>query len=438
MKIGTLLRLLVAGALLLAPVKASAQPLTETTWGVDRSTPTAAPICLMQGGSCLVQIGVANLSTGAWALPGALPIANLPAFSGGDCTSSAGSIILSCTKLNGISPGALFSLSPGTGVATALANPVNDLTPGQYGVLTGALIGTVGATIPLLNAPATWVYSPPANTTAWVFQRTSAFTGGISGYETASVTAITQTSASDANYEDAFLAILNNYSTASTLSENTAGHFQANSYADGGIWALALENDDRTGNANPTAPHIGIENTFRVNGTDANGERVIYDAVCTRWGGTGAGAVCSYGLRIATLSPDYAAGGSISTGISFGAPYEPTQFVNGIDFTYGYYSSSAIQLPQGAQINFGGGATRSITYSTSYLRYSNGSINLFEIDDSGNGTLYGNVVAAQLKTTSVASWAAPSNCGSLTSSTECFVVLDPNGNKMYIPAYGTY
>jgi hypothetical protein len=47
---------------------------------------------------------------------------------------------------------ALCSTSPGTGVVTALGNAVN----GTGGVLTFSIIGTSGATVPLLNASNTW------------------------------------------------------------------------------------------------------------------------------------------------------------------------------------------------------------------------------------------------------------------------------------------
>jgi hypothetical protein len=47
---------------------APAQVFTSVAWGVNRSAPTAAAVCILQNGICLIQIGVANLSTGAWSL----------------------------------------------------------------------------------------------------------------------------------------------------------------------------------------------------------------------------------------------------------------------------------------------------------------------------------------------------------------------------------
>lgn len=66
MKMWTILWVLLAGGLLLGSTSARAQTFTSVTWGVNRGSPTAAPVCLLKNGSCLVQIGTANLSTGAW------------------------------------------------------------------------------------------------------------------------------------------------------------------------------------------------------------------------------------------------------------------------------------------------------------------------------------------------------------------------------------
>lgn len=47
-------------------------------------------------------------------------------------------------------------------------------------------------------------------------------------------------------------------------------------------------------------------------------------------------------------------------------------------------------------------------------------------------------VNGTLRLNNSASWVAPSNCGSLASSTKCLAIVDPNGNTMYLPAYGTF
>jgi hypothetical protein len=48
------------------------------------------------------------------------------------------------------------------------------------------------------------------------------------------------------------------------------------------------------------------------------------------------------------------------------------------------------------------------------------------------------IVTGIVNMKSTSSWGPVTGCGSLTSSTKCLIVLDPNGNYMQIPAYGTY
>lgn len=55
----------------LAPARADYAP---PAFGMDRTTPSASPLCIMSGATCKVQLGTANLSTGAWTVP----LANIP------------------------------------------------------------------------------------------------------------------------------------------------------------------------------------------------------------------------------------------------------------------------------------------------------------------------------------------------------------------------
>jgi len=55
----------------------------------------------------------------------------------------------------------------------------------------------------------------------------------------------------------------------------------------------------------------------------------------------------------------------------------------------------------------------------------------------GNGTAQVSLTGPT-KLQNAASWVAATNCGSLSSSTKCLAVVDPNGNTMYLPAYGTF
>ncbi len=88
---------------------APAQVFTSVTWGVNRSAPTAAAICLLQNGNCLIQIGVANLSTGAWSLLSSIGYAGVTSGAWGatgnlgetlNCTGTAVSQPTSGTPVN--------------------------------------------------------------------------------------------------------------------------------------------------------------------------------------------------------------------------------------------------------------------------------------------------------------------------------------------------
>jgi hypothetical protein len=130
MKIVQFLRLLVAGALLACSAPASGQVFTSLTWGVNRASPTAAPVCLMKNGTCLIQIGTANLLTGAWT----------------PSSGGSGSSVASVGSSNGS-----LTVSPTTGPVNLLLNPAHAnswSSPQTFGVgdivLNGAGTGCAG------------------------------------------------------------------------------------------------------------------------------------------------------------------------------------------------------------------------------------------------------------------------------------------------------
>jgi len=45
---------------------------TLATIGMDRTVTTATPVCIMSGPTCKIQLGIANLDTGGWSLPGSV------------------------------------------------------------------------------------------------------------------------------------------------------------------------------------------------------------------------------------------------------------------------------------------------------------------------------------------------------------------------------
>lgn len=85
------------------------------------------------------------------------------------------------------------------------------------------------------------------------------------------------------------------------------------------------------------------------------------------------------------------------------------------------------------------------TPANSYLSFTvYGALASLFVDGNGRvgvGTTPGLqllTVAGTFGMSSSSDWVATSNCGSLSSSTKCLRVYDPNGNPMYFPGYGTY
>lgn len=123
-------------------------PAVGSITGLGTGIATALGINVGTAGSPVVNGGALGTPSGgtltnATGLPttgltGTLQAAQEPAHTG-DCTNSAGSLSLTCLKTNGTSFGALATVTPGTGVATALA--VNVGTAGAP-VINGGALGT--------------------------------------------------------------------------------------------------------------------------------------------------------------------------------------------------------------------------------------------------------------------------------------------------------
>jgi hypothetical protein len=82
-----------------------------------------------------------------------LPAAAMPALTG-DCTTSAGAVATTCTKTSGTAFGALATVTPGTGVATAAANNLSaaggittTIASGTAAMGTGAISSATCATV---------------------------------------------------------------------------------------------------------------------------------------------------------------------------------------------------------------------------------------------------------------------------------------------------
>lgn len=97
----------------------------------------------------------------------------------------------------------------------------------------------------------------------------------------------------------------------------------------------------------------------------------------------------------------------------------------GIDFLQSTVSVGAIRLAGGQALIVG-----------------TPNIQVVGTDSGGNTYFSQNGLFASfqgdIRVNHAASWVATTNCGSLVTSTKCLLVVDPNGNPMYLPAYGTF
>ena len=326
----------------------------------------------------------------------------------------------------------------GTGVATALAQPVTG---------SGSV---VLATSPTLTGQVTANQTTAVDTLTYAMQvnRVPTFTGSPSaGYESAAFYATNTPPSTDTNYEDAGLFILNNYATASGGAENSATRSVAINNGTGSIWAQANEVRDLTNTNNPTGEQAGIEMAMRVNGTDTGKNRVIYDAICATYNQSGLAPTCTYGLRVGGSAGDSQTD-TISYGISLGELFNIGHFYVGIDMSQAVFSSNiAINIPSTAGIEFDAGGSEIREYVTSgNLVVSNGSVNLTALDTSGDFTAYaklsgtGIVLTGSVPTVSAGqvgignSVTTANFCGSLPSSTGCFQI-NVAGTSKYIAYY---
>lgn len=130
------------------------------------------------------------------------------------------------------------------------------------------------------------------------FKRTAAYVGGVPGHVATCMTIETDVTGTGAtNYEWALLAIMNNYANA---GNNVAGYFQGNreTATTGPTWAAVCEVRELVPIADPVTGLIGLEINNRSNGTDANGNRVGIDVVCTRYDKAGNPTNITFGVRV--------------------------------------------------------------------------------------------------------------------------------------------
>jgi hypothetical protein len=167
----------------------------------------------------------------------------------------------------------------------------------------------------------------------------------------------------------------------------------------------------------------------------------------------------------------YTANGASTYGAQFGAAAASGNSINGQPVEFGFFDSSGSIQNFGitatpTSMNFAttssaaatwqfGGNVEITTGNFSYLAGGDeeinnsghvttlaggGGITAITIgNNAANITLAGPVIpAAFMQFTDPSVWVATSNCGSPAGATKCLAIKDPNGNFLYVPAYGTY
>ena len=185
---------------------------------------------------------------------------------------------------------------PGTyflGSTPTLASNLLEILPGA--VLTGPGAAALGYATGAISQFIQTGSSATDFATAF-FRRYADYTGGTPGFTNAALWVQTETAAGAAAYEwNAVFKLLN----AATGGQNVAAYFQSDRMSGAGpTWAQASEAFESTAEDDPIVGLVTNEGANRSNGTDANDQRVIFDAVATRYDPTGPATECGYGFRV--------------------------------------------------------------------------------------------------------------------------------------------
>ncbi|WP_267550464.1 hypothetical protein [Rhizobium rhizogenes] len=253
-------------------------------------------------------------------------------------------------------------------------------------------------------------------------ERFSNYLTGTTGFENAAILArnIVSASATD-SYEDAGLFILDNSSPGP--SQNAAGRFVGNKKSTGSTWSLANETSDSTGAANPTGGLLGIEQIISANGTDGNNTRVGYDSVISRPnnGGVFSGATVegAVAYRAVNQVADSAAN-------RWKIAFQARTVASGGGFDCAFDSSQAtltatgfaFRMANGQRFAFTTNGDRYMRYAAASIRFFQGTIDHFIINDDGSIDPQGviKVQGTQVVTSRRTGWTADTGTAKRTAN----------------------
>ncbi|MBO9108720.1 hypothetical protein J5288_08395 [Agrobacterium sp. S2/73] len=271
--------------------------------------------------------------------------------------------------------------------------------------------------------------------------RRADYTGGTNGFENAAILARNTVSAtSTQSYEDAGLFILDNFSPGP--SQNCAGRFVGRKQSTGSTWSIANEAIDFTGTANPTSALLGIEQVIAANGTDANNNRVGFDAVISRPQVSGA-----YSGASAQGGAAFRATNQIADAIAtnrWKVGYEGVTVGASTGFDVVFDSSKALIAPGGAafrmangqKFSLSTGLDRTIRYDAGAIRYNNNSVDHWLVTDGGATDQFGtiSIQGTQVVTSRRTGWAADTGTPKRTANATYSATAEPAYTQATIQA----
>lgn len=227
-------------------------------------------------------------------------------------------------------------------------------------------------------------------------QRNAYYDGGTAGYVNNCLKVSTAATGNQSAFEWALTAVVSNSSSGGGENVGIYGQGIAQIVNASPTWAGCFECRDNSNSANPTKGRIGLEVDNFGNGGDAYSSRIGIDLVIGRANSSGAQHVVSHGIRMGAMGNSDANGYFVS-GITFNNQYgrcmdiKPSSATVGIDFSNGYFASSAIRLAENQHIAFDATSAHKLQWSRSggCLNYSNNGVSLLQVNDNGTVNIYG-------------------------------------------------
>lgn len=204
--------------------------------------------------------------------------------------------------------------------------------------------------------------------TVWI-KRIPSHTGGTTGGFVGSGLRVESGAlAGDKNFEWAGTFLMDNYSAITDAAENLAIYAETKQYSSGSSWIANLVFTDRSGLADQTGSHIGIELGYFANGTDANKARIAQDIIIGRYNTSGTNVYVSRGITLRGKETETNETAFLGKGIEFGPRLT---FDTAIDLSSANVTTAALHLADNQRIYFDTAGSRSLRFSFGTLVYTN-------------------------------------------------------------------